>query len=172
MITQTTVDQLLEVLRLFRENYERGSGIEAAYQAAVRAVADKYSVTYQNIGDGCRRRLRLNDIHEFFGLLAEWMRDNPAKLANQLKSNAVSATHRQITDFFVMFPAVSERSPREGSGVMVEAETESFSVRLPKRISRMLRALSELKGKPAAEMIKDIIATEVEERMKPLQHEI
>ena len=85
MMTPKTVEQLLQVFRLFRDNHASGKPLHTSYHDAVREVARLNSVTYQTIGDGCRRRLRLKDINELYELLAAWVKGDSRGLVQQLK---------------------------------------------------------------------------------------
>src|SRR5688572_19600734 len=100
MMTVKTVQQLLQVFRLFRDNHASGKPLHRSYHDAVRDVARLHSVTYQTIGDGCRRRLRLKDIGELYELLAAWVKGDPHGLIQQLKQNSDLSTHAEIDQFF------------------------------------------------------------------------
>lgn len=151
-----TVEQLLLVFRSFRESYARGKPLHKAYQEAVREVADGHAVTYQTIGDGCRRRLKLNSIRELYALLARWMEGDPEPLAKQLKAASDPSAHNDITEFFgsEARPATSDSRP------------DTFSLRLPEHDARMARALAEIEGVSTSELLSRLVESAVAEKMK------
>ncbi len=163
MLSAQTVQQLIQVLRNFRENHGSGMPLHRSYQEAVRAVAKAHSVTYQNIGDGCRRRLRLNDINEFYELLAAWVKGDSRDLMRQLKENSKPSTHIEIERFFSgVQPASTERKKATAS----HSQTEPFSFRLSERDGRMLKALAELEGISVSELTASVVSSAVRNRMK------
>ncbi len=168
MMTVKTVRQLLQVFRLFRENYLQGTSFPRSYHDAVRQVAKDHSVTYQTIGDGCRRRLRLNDINELFELLDTWIKGGPKQLIMQLKDNAEPAAHQQIEEFFSMRHQASIEKPNMSAVQIQDAGFEALTFRLPKRDARMLRALAELEGTSVPELIGRHLSKTVQNRMKEL----
>lgn len=151
-----TVEQLLLVFRSFRERYARGKPLHKAYQEAVREVADGHAVTYQTIGDGCRRRLKLNSIRELYALLACWMEGDPEPLAKQLKAASDPSAHDDITEFFG-----SEARPATSDN-----RFDTFSMRLPERGARMARALAEIEGVSTSELLSRLVESAVAEKMK------
>ena len=165
MMTPQTVQQLLQVFRNFRDNHASGMPLHRSYQKAVRTVADGHSVTYQNIGDGCRRRLRLNDISEFYELLAAWVKGDARGLVRQLKANCDPSTHAEIDQFFSGGqPAPTENKKASPKGPS-HNETEVFSFRLPEHDARMLKALAVLEGVSAAELTARAVSAAVRDRM-------
>ena len=172
MITVRTIHQLLQVFRVFRENYLGGMPLHRSYHQAVRSVAQSHSVTYQTIGDGCRRRLRLNDINDLFELLSAWMKGDPQALKRQLNQNSESAAHPDIDRFFAesSSPAlVRQKISSQGSSVN---GFETVSFRLPERDARRLRALAELEGLSVSEIIARVVSTAVRDRMKVVAQEL
>ena len=163
MMRQQTVDQLLQVFRLFRENFAGGMPLRKAYREAVREVANLYGVTYQTIGDGCRRRLKLEYIRELYDLLQTWVDGDPGPLMTQFKSASDPSTHDEIADFF---GAASRAPGRHGPPGVPEARIASFSFQLGERDARMLRALAEIEGTSPPELLERLVASAVAERMK------
>ena len=156
MMKGQTVEQLLLVFRLFRESYARGKPLHKAYQEAVREVADGHAVTYQTIGDGCRRRLKLISIRELYALLARWMEGDPEPLAKQLKAASDPSAHDDIMEFFG-----SEARP-----VTSDSRFDTFSIGLPERGARMARALAEIEGVSTSELLSRLVESAVAEKMK------
>ena len=156
MMKGQTVEQLLLVFRLFRESYARGKPLHKAYQEAVREVADGHAVTYQTIGDGCRRRLKLISIRELYALLARWMEGDPEPLAKQLKAASDPSAHDDIMEFFG-----SEARPATS-----DSRFDTFSLRLPERDARMARALAEIEGVSTKELLSRLVESAVAEKMK------
>lgn len=165
MMTPQTVQQLLSVFRWFRDNHKSGMPLHSAYHEAVRTVADAHSITYQTVGDGCRRRLGLVDIRELYELLAAWTKGDSRALASQLKENSDPSSHDEIERFFSggnAAPAETRRALPKGPS---NGETEVFHFRLPDRDARMLKALAELEGVSASELIGHTISVAVRDRM-------
>jgi len=165
MMTPQTVQQLLQVFRAFRDNHKSGMPLHRAYQEGVRAVADAHSITYQTVGDGCRRRLGLNDIGELYELLASWVKGDPRELVRQLKEHSDPTAHAQIEQFFSdgnTVPAELRKASQKGP---TSDETEVFQFRLPAREARMLKALAELEGVSASNLISNTISAAVRNRM-------
>lgn len=168
MMKRHTVEQLLNVFRLFRERYARGEPLHKSYREAVREVAKIHGVTYQTIGDGCRRRLKLNDIRELYELLSRWMDGYPDPLVEQLKTASDPSIHDEIVEFFGPSSTKGPMTPPHIPPMASEGKFTTFSVRLPERDARMLRALAEIDGVSSAEMLGDLVKTAVAERMKRL----
>lgn len=158
-----TVDQLLQVFRLFREKFAGGMPLRKSYRESVREVADRHAVTYQTIGDGCRRRLNLGEIRELYDLLQHWVDGDPRPLMKQLKGASDPSAHQEIADFFV---AGSKAGGEQGSPAVPEARFATFSFQLRERDARMLRALAEIEGMSPPELIGGLVASAVAERMK------
>ena len=165
MMTSNTVQQLLQVFRNFRDNHASGIPLQPSYQKAVTTVAEAHSVRYQTIGDACRRRFGLKDIDELYELLAAWVKGNSHGLVHQVKENSNSTFHVEIDQFFSCRDAASPEAKKTSSRSSIHDETEIFQFRLPKRNARMLKALAELEGISAPELIAQTISVAVRDRM-------
>lgn len=100
-LTPGSVDQLLQVLdRAQRNHTKQGAVVSTAYQDAVRHVAQRHGVTYQTIGDLCRRRLGLGGIDEFYHLLNQWFSGDPDPLRRKILKYASGDTHSIVKAFF------------------------------------------------------------------------
>ena len=172
MMKPQTIEQLLLVFRLFRERHAGGEPLRRSYREAVREVADLHSVTYQTIGDGCRRRLQLNKIEELFDLLQQWVEGNPEPLAEKLKAASDYSAHDNIGAFFESSASSSKVTSRPVAPVISDGKLDSFSFRLPERDSRMLRALAEIEGISIPEMLGQLVRAAVAERMKSVAQRI
>ena len=166
-----TVAQLLLVFRSFRESYAQGKPLHKAYQEAVREVADGQAVTYQTIGDGCRRRLKLNSIRELYALLARWMKGDPEPLAKQLKAASDPSAHDEITEFFATeflgsSATFAVAGGREARPATSDRRFDTFSLRLPERDARMARALAEIEGVSTSELLSRLVEAAVAVKMK------
>ena len=166
MLTPHTVQQVLQVFRLFRINHSAGMPVNHSYHEAVRKVAETYSVAYQTIGDGCRRRLELTNINQLYEMLSAWMRGEPRELLRQLKEHADPAAHSEIDRLFSTTEPVSSPKPRPSVIPTSIDESETVSFRLKARDARMLRALAELEGISVGEITGRIVAAAVHDRMK------
>ena len=165
MMTLHTVQQLLQVFRTFRENHSSGMPLHRSYQEAVRSVATTYSVTYQTIGDGCRRRLKLANIAQLYELLAAWVKGDPRGLVEQLKANADLSGHKEIDQFFSSAQSPVSEKPKISAKILATEEPETITFRLPAREARMLRALAELEGVSVSDLTAMVVSTAVRNRM-------
>lgn len=164
-LTHESTDQLLCLLQLFREGFQAGEPLRRAYRNSVRQAAGRYGVTYQTMGDLCRRRLNLDRIGLFYALLERWMAGDARPLAERLKAASVTSAHHDIEAFF-----------RAGGGPRAvvpaaAADSEVMSFRLPVREARMVRALAELEGLQAPELVRQLVGAVVEEKMQRVVRE-
>ena len=166
MTTSQSVDQVLHVLRLFRERYDSGEPLHRAYREGVREVARHHHVTYQTIGDGCRRRLKLDDIRAFYDLLSHWVEGDPEPLRSQLKEACDPAAHDRIHEFFESANAKEQGIGGTLSAAGVPNKSSTVSFQLSERDARMLRALAEIEAVSPAELVRSIVGSAVAERMK------
>ncbi len=166
MMTPNTVQQLLEVFRLFHNHFSGGVPPHRAYQDAVREVAKKYSVTYQTIGDGCRRRLKLDNIHELHVLLSSWTKGEPGPLTKQLKANSDPNTHFVIDELFQGTGESTVPVSDSNASPSVKDGFETYSFRLRERDALKLRALSGIERRSPSEIISDSVSVAVRERMR------
>jgi hypothetical protein len=119
-LTPGSVAQLLEVLdRAHRNHTKQGAAVSTAYQDAVRHVAQRKGVTYQTIGDLCRRRLGLGGIDEFFHLLDQWFSGDSDPLRGRILRYASGDTHSIVKAFF------DRGSSPGGTEATVEGSMES-----------------------------------------------
>jgi len=155
MLTEKTLDQILGVLDLTEKYYRNGMSLSKAYQKSVKEIALKYSVRYQTIADGCRRRLNLNNVNEFMELLREWLAGNNQKLKDLLSKNINAFKQYKLDNFFKETgQALSsvERQPRK-----VEETVESISFSIPSSIASQLRTIAEAKGETIQDLSSLII---------------
>lgn len=169
MMTPHTVQQLLQVFRLFYENHASGMPLSRSYHEAVRAVAKNFSVTYQTIGDGCRRRLELANINELYEMLSAWLRGEPHALVSQLKKHSDPITHAIIEKFFSATESAASPEPKVVSSVFPKEESVVVPLRLPVKDARLFRALAELDGPDA---IARMVSAAVRDRMKIVARDI
>jgi hypothetical protein len=172
MLKSNTIQQLLEVFAIFYNSHSKGNPINRSYHEAVRRVAQKYGVTYQTIGDGCRRRLKLNDVSQLYSLLQRWIEGDPNDLIAVLKGNTDSHNYEGIDRFFRIPPAVSNHSEKYGPVQTNAIRTETFSFQLPEKDARILRATSEISGISVPEMLNQIVSTSIRDKIKELAREI
>ena len=141
MLKSRSVEQLLAVLNSFTGRYDNGEkSVIKAFQGAVDDVRKKYGVTYQTIGDLCRRRLRLRNVNEFYNLLEKWKIFGDFKLLDEtIKRNAEQETHQKITDYFTGTYSVSFGGDVSKLSSLPE---ESFTFLLRTDIAKKLKILS------------------------------
>lgn len=160
------------MLAIFHNSHSKGVPINRSYHEAVRRVSQKYGVTYQTIGDGYRRRLKLNDVGELYTLLERWIEGDPRGLISVLKTNTNSHNHEEIERFFKIPPSVTNHSEKYGPVKTNAFGTETFSFQLPQKDARILRATSEISGVPVPEMLTQIVSKSIREKMKELAREM
>jgi len=126
---------------------------------AIRQIAKAYNVRYQTIGDGCRRRLGLQDISEFRKLVKGWIDGDGKDLIDVLKKHSYQQGHTFIDDFFRNYPKeIRENIPRPVKTFnLEESRATVFSFRLPNEEAKNLRALAALEEKPIPEWIASIV---------------
>ncbi len=155
MLTEKTLDQILGVLDLTEKYCRNGMSLSKAYQKSVKEIALKYSVRYQTIADGCRRRLNLNNVNEFMELLREWLAGNNQKLKDLLSKNINAFKQYKLDNFFKetgQALSSAERQPRK-----VEETVESILFSIPSSIASQLRTIAEAKGETIQDLSSLII---------------
>ena len=165
MMGRQTVQQLLDVFRNFRDNHQSGMPLHRAYQKGVRTVADAYAITYQTVGDGCRRRLGLKKINELYGLLNAWAKGEPRGLMRQLIANSDPSSRVEIEQFFSARAGAEDETRKASPKGLSRDEAEIFQFRLPAPDSRFLKALAELQGISPSDLIAQTMSVAVRERM-------
>lgn len=165
MMTRQSVQQVLQVFQSFRYNYKSGMPLRRAYQKGVKTVADSYGLRYQTIGDGCRRRLGLTNVGELYELLATWMTGDPSGLVHQVTAYSDPLVHVEIREFFSGDYAPPEEDNGTLRGKPATDETEVFRFRLRVDDARMLKALAELEGISASELVANVLSSIVRDRI-------
>jgi len=159
MLTEKTLDQILGVLELTSKYCEAGLSIPKAYQKSVKDIANKYSVRYQTIADGCRRRLNLDNINEFIKLLNEWLGGSPSQLKELLLNNVGNLDEYKIENFFDL----NKTLPTETSVQRkVEDTFEVITFKTNRNIASQLRSLADSEGKSVQDYMNFIIKGHVD----------
>lgn len=160
MLTEKTLDQILGVLELTSKYCESGLPIPKAYQKSVKDIANKYSVRYQTIADGCRRRLNLENINEFIELLDKWLGGSPSQLKELLINNVDNLDEYKVENFF-------DQTRTGSTGISIKRNVEeSFEVitfKTTKSLASQLRSLADAEGKSVQEYMNFIIKDHVDE---------
>jgi hypothetical protein len=170
MLELASVEQILRVLELIRQNNRLGFDISAATSRAIQQVARESNVRYQTIGDGCRRRLGLTDISEFHRLAEEWLRGNSTPIAKVIKNNSSSSAASRISAFFSDSDvsgrrAEASRSVRRVGGAK-EAASDPFSIKVEDADARMLRVLSQLEERDPAVIALELLREGMRDRLR------
>jgi len=156
-----TVEQILKVIAVTAQNFNQGDRIDHSYQHAVNRVSKEYGIAYQTIGDACRRRLGLDHVGDFKTMLKAALEGNSIDLRNLILRKTPPSYHKRIDEFF---------SNLKNGGVITKAPTSdtfvSYTVRLRKSDSDVLRALAELSGGKPEEILAEVAVGAVKERMK------
>ena len=163
-----TVGQLLEVLASFRTNYSYFKDLNNAYQKAIQQVAHKYKVTYQTIGDLCRRRLGLKDIGEFQNLLRTWVNGNSKPLSDSITKCCYVTEHKMIMDFFqsstpslITINDTTELKPIIDNNI-------DYKISFDNALVKKIEILAKFEGKSTASFILEIITATVEAKTNEL----
>ncbi len=156
MLTEKTLDQILGVLELTEKYFRTGLPAPKAYQKAVKDIAQRYSVRYQTIADGCRRRLNLDTVEVFIGLLREWLGGNPRQIKALLIKNISERDEYKVENFF------DHNSPAPSTQLIpnarnVEEAAEVISFKISRNLASQLRALAESENKNLPEFVNVII---------------
>ena len=149
MLTEKTIDQILGVLEFTSKYYQSGLPIPKAYQKSVKEIAHNYSIRYQTIADGCRRRLGLDNVNQFIELLGGWLTGGSQKLRDLLIKNADEHDGYKINTFFEKHLLSSSVIP--GVERNVEDKVEVVTFKIAQNISLQFRALAEAEGKSVPE---------------------
>lgn len=170
MLELASVEQILRVLELIRQNNRLGFDISAATSRAIQQVAKESNVRYQTIGDGCRRRLGLTDMSEFHQLVEEWLHGNHTLLATVLKKNSTSGAAPRISAFFNEGKATT-RSPEDSRpirrvGAVTEAQSDALKVVIEDADARMLRVLSQLEDRDPAVVALELLREGMRDRLR------
>jgi hypothetical protein len=154
MLTEKTIGQILGVLEFTAKNYQSGLPVSKAYQKSVKDIAQRYSIRYQTIADGCRRRLGLDNVNQFVELLREWLGGQPNRLRDLLSKNAGDFEQYKINKFF-------DNNELPPQNLTAERKAEDFfeaiSIKLPQNIVAQFRALAEADGKSVQDLAMSLI---------------
>ncbi len=159
MLTEKTLNQILGVLELTSKYCETGLPLQKAYQKSVKNIAHKYSVRYQTIADGCRRRLNLDNINEFISLLDEWLGGNPSNLKRLLLKNVGNLEEYKIENFFDHIRTSSQEALIERK---VENSFEVITFKTTRDVASKLRSLADAEGENIQDYMNVIIKNHVD----------
>jgi len=156
-----TLEQILKVILIVSHNFNKGDRIDHSYQYAVSEVSKEYGVAYQTIGDACRRRLELVSISEFKAMLGDALQGNSTDLRELILRKTPPSYHKRIHEFFSNLENKAENTTPSVPDTFV-----NYTIQLRKRDSDILRALAELLGGKPEEILADLSAAAIKERMK------
>ena len=100
-LNSNSADQLMYLLIKFKEYDRLGFGVQDAYRQSVSKTSNKYGVTYQTIGDLCRRRLALENIYQFYDVLQDWIDGDPSSLKNLIGKHVSSSDQIRINELLL-----------------------------------------------------------------------
>jgi hypothetical protein len=154
MLTEKTIDQILGVLELTANKYQSGLPVPKAYQKSVKEIAHKYSIRYQTIADGCRRRLGLGNVNQFIELLKDWLGGGSEKLKDLLIKNAGGPEEYKIKMFFAKeFPPSIQHIVERN----VDDKVDVISFKIAQNIAFQFRSLAEAEGKSVQDLAMSVI---------------
>lgn len=158
-----TIGQLFEVLTEFRSNYSYLKNITDAYQKAIQQVSSRYKVTYQTIGDLCRRRLGLRDIVEFQNLLRAWVNGDYRPLCETIIKCCYVSDHDKVTAFFQNEPSSVTTSDKQELTNEVE-----FKLKLDSALVNKIEILAKFEGITVNSFVTEILTAEIETKTREL----
>ena len=135
MLRSKSVDELLDVLRVFKRRYDNGDSVSEAFTLAKRSVAGERPTDITTTHDLCTRRLKLKGIDGFRSLLQDWVAGNPSSLIDVLKNNTNIYNHNKIIAFFTQGKTSLPKQKAETAG------QEVFSFRLKNDVAKKLHIL-------------------------------
>lgn len=169
MLTRRTLNQILDVLGHLRKLYKSGRDLEKSYHLAVQRVSKKYDVSYQTIGDGCRRRLDLNSVVEFRQLVKQWIEGDLRDLKRVLKEKTEVSQHSRIDAFLGKVDILNSDVAEENQG---DGKKQSLEVELSYKEIRYLNALSEIERKEVKDLLRVFIKEGVKSRMTKIADDL
>ncbi len=157
-----TVEQILRVIEVVVKSFKKGDRIDHIYQLAVHQVAKEYDVTYQTIGDACRRRLGLDTVGDFKRMLeAAALEGDYSDLQNLLLSKPPHAYHERINKFFSTLKNGNTTTEVPSIDTYV-----NYNVRLRKSDSNVLEVLAQLLGEKPEKILAETAMKAVKERLR------
>jgi hypothetical protein len=159
-----SVDQILAVLEQIRQNRRLGFGVESSTSRAIHEVASQYGIRYQTIGDGCRRRLGLQDISGFHRLVTDWLDGNATPLKSIIKRNASAQAVARIDSFFSESGG-SRKTPEAIEQARI-ARAKPLELTIPGPDARMLRVLAEVEGSDESLLALELLNGAVRDRFR------
>lgn len=170
MLEPNSVDQILRVLDLLRQNRRLGFDTPAACSRAIQQVAKEAGVRYQTIGDGCRRRLGLVDMSEFHRLADEWLKGDGNRLAAVIRRSAASSAASRVASFFATGGAAVKAvdapvgaSASRGGAVGIQSP---IKLTVEDADARMLRVVAQLEGREPALVAVDLLRIGMRDRLR------
>ena len=164
MLTRAGIEQILGVIDRVKLS---GRSVETAYPRAVSEVAREAGVTYQTIGDACRRRLALKNITEFKDLVCSFVEDSNAEpLRNCLRRSSQRAARPVIDRYFR--ESLKSGSQSGLSPTKPPLDFEPLTLQLSRRDARLLRAVAELEGIPSDDLAVKLVAEAARTKMRTL----
>lgn len=163
MITQNSLEQILDVISSFKSYILLGNSLSTSRQQATKNVAIKNKVTYQTIGDLCRRRLNLTTTEDFNVLLKKIIEGNSGELMDLLILSTHPTQHGTIREYFhnLKMPRLSLNNGND------KIQThEIIEIELPFESARLIKAYAELKGATVSIVINNIIVPIIKTKMK------
>ena len=147
------------VIQTFHANQQADESVPSIYQSAVEKTRRHFGVTYQTIGDLCRRRLNLQDIDDFYRLLGGWVGGDPMPLAQLLKEHTPQSYHKEI-DLALGLSTAAGSAPRNDLAIAAKTESamETFCFHLSKEQSHKIKALAEIEGLSIGEWLSSNVA--------------
>ena len=171
MLEINSVNQILRVLDLARQNRRLGFVTSVACSRAIQQVAKEGNLRYQTIGDGCRRRLQLVDMSEFHRLVDEWLSGNHARLAAVLKRNSTPGAAPRIGAFFGTGQSaaklVGKSVAAAGSGSGAEDDSPNpVKITIENADARMLHVLAQLEARDPAVIAVELVRMGMKDRLR------
>jgi hypothetical protein len=167
MLEPRSVDQVLRVLELVRQQRRLGLNTRSACSRAIQEVADENDVRYQTIGDGCRRRLGLTDITKFHQLVDGWLQGNAEPLARVIRQSSSQSAWSRIDAFFSDSSMAGKNGEKHSSNAATtSAHSKAIQITLDDTELRRLHALAQLEARDPTDLAVELLSAGVRARLR------
>ena len=172
-----TVNNMLEFLDYFHDYYTEENDLYSAYSDSIKRISQTNNRNRQEISEGCRRKLGLDNLKQFQDLLKDWTDNDSEDLIKALKNNSASPAHNIIDDFF-------EKHSFNGNGKS-EPETKQqsksrskpcsagkYCIEIDSETAKKISILTILDDKPVSDLLTGIVTARANERLKKWAQQI
>ena len=163
MLRPKSVEQMIQVLVRFKDNYRRSYHVDKAHNEAMEEVAKMHNHEGNTtVRDLCVRRLELSSVFKFRNFLEKWMLGDPKPLLELLKRFMPSRFHAEI-EGILREKFLVEATKQNVKPSLLKASQrldENFSFSIDPETAKKLKVLSVMKGMSTPDLLK-IIVTDI-----------